>query len=176
MMKLFELKSTYKLFVDMDGVVSDFQRGVKAAIGEDYSEEKYKNDQKYKEKMWDLVRKYQDKGNELWYGLPLMEDAMDLWNFIKPYNPTFLTATGKTYHEETKDQKKRWIKEKFGKYPSIMVHSAEDKYKHAGENHILIDDKERATKPWEKAGGIGVIHTSAADTIKQLKKIGLQHK
>ena len=38
---------------------------------------------------------------------------------------------------------------------------------------ILIDDMEQTINEWNKGGGIGILHTSAADTIKQLKKLRL---
>jgi hypothetical protein len=43
----------------------------------------------------------------------------------------------------------------------------------ANEDKILIDDMEQTIKEWKNAGGIGILHTSAADTISQLKKLGL---
>jgi hypothetical protein len=44
---------------------------------------------------------------------------------------------------------------------------------YAKPNHILIDDREKSIQPWREAGGIGILHTSAADTISQLQKLGL---
>jgi hypothetical protein len=43
----------------------------------------------------------------------------------------------------------------------------------AGPNRILIDDMKQTIDEWNAKGGIGIFHTSAADTIKQLKKLGL---
>ena len=41
------------------------------------------------------------------------------------------------------------------------------------ENAILIDDFASNIKRWEAAGGIGILHKNANDTIQQLKKLGL---
>ena len=50
-----------------------------------------------------------------------------------------------------------------------------DKYKYAtdksGKPNLLIDDFKKYIVPWEKAGGIAILHTSAEDTIRQLKEI-----
>jgi len=35
------------------------------------------------------------------------------------------------------------------------------------------DDRESNIDQWRAAGGIGILHTSASDTIRQLKKLGL---
>ena len=39
--------------------------------------------------------------------------------------------------------------------------------------HILIDDRKSNIEEWRANGGIGILHTSATDTISQLKKLGL---
>jgi hypothetical protein len=47
------------------------------------------------------------------------------------------------------------------------------KQEFASPNSILIDDREKNIEQWRNAGGIGVLHTDAASTIKQLKDLGL---
>ena len=39
------------------------------------------------------------------------------------------------------------------------------------KNNVLIDDRPKNIEAWEAAGGIGIIHTSAKNTIEQLKKL-----
>lgn len=52
-----------------------------------------------------------------------------------------------------------------------------DKFKYAGHNKILIDDLYKTNIiPWREHGGIGILHTSANDTIQKLKKIGEKSK
>ena len=36
-----------------------------------------------------------------------------------------------------------------------------------------LHDMEQTIKEWRNAGGVGILHTSAANTIKELKKLGL---
>jgi hypothetical protein len=38
--------------------------------------------------------------------------------------------------------------------------------------NVLIDDHKGNIRDWESAGGIGIVHTDAASTINDLKKIG----
>ena len=47
------------------------------------------------------------------------------------------------------------------------------KSNYAKENAILIDDFASNIKRWEAAGGIGILHKNANDTIQQLKQLGL---
>ena len=56
----------------------------------------------------------------------------------------------------------------------LILASPERKADQAGEGKILIDDRfEPNIRMWREKGGIGIHHTSAADTIKQLKELGL---
>lgn len=172
---LFELKANgkYKIFTDLDGVLANFSKGVERFFDEVHNEDRYEDDPAYRKRMWDAIREYHKDGGELWYELDLMPDAMKLWDYVKDHKPEILSATGDPKYN-AEDQKRRWVKEKIcPKVKVNIVRKAADKHKFADENHILIDDKEKAIKPWKDAGGIGIIHTSAANTIKELKKLGI---
>jgi hypothetical protein len=47
---------------------------------------------------------------------------------------------------------------------------SKDKQNYIKDKDILIDDCEQNIQRWEAEGGIGILHTSAEDTIQQLKK------
>jgi hypothetical protein len=154
-MKLFELKKEYKIFVDLDGVMADLDKHVKEITG----------------KTFDELRASGSGFTE--FVLDKMPDADTLWNYVVQYDPTILTATG--YPEEkAKAEKIRWVYDNLHGFDGILTTiSGADKHKYAAPNHILIDDRDKAILPWREAGGIGILHTSAADTIAQLKKLGL---
>lgn len=169
----------YELFVDLDGVVADFAHGIRhvhiAVHGYEieHKETQYELDPAYRRLMWDTVSDYQKNGGEMWYELPLMEDAMDLWDHVKDHNPQILTATGNPGYGAG-EQKRRWVAEKFGDHVVVnLARKAREKAVHAGPNRILIDDKLKAIDPWKEAGGIGILHTSAESTIAQLKALGI---
>lgn len=171
-------KMKYKLFVDMDGVLADFIRGVERAFqvvhGDQvqYSEERYEQDKKFQSMVWKTIQAYQQMGHEFWYDLELMDDALTLWNYVKPYTPEILSATGQERFESG-NQKIKWIAQKIGNVKVNLTQKASEKAQHAQPNYILIDDKLKAINPWIDAGGIGILHTSANSTIQQLKKLGL---
>ncbi len=191
-MKLFELtmklepeEQSYEIFCDLDGVLADFKSELSNKVFKDtmdelggtgeYSEERFASDPKFRDHMWKAVALYQKKhGFVVWKDLELMPDAHELWNFIKRHNPQILTATGDAKYRAL-EQKREWVTKHFGSAIRINhVKAAPLKAQFAGKNRILIDDQERAIKPWVAAGGIGIHHTSAANTIAQLKKLGLQ--
>lgn len=170
-MKLDEVaKKNLKLFVDMDGVLADFVKGISKELP-DYDDNKYAADEKYRDDMWDFVEKFSEDGGKLWLNLPEMKDAKVLWDFIKDLNPEILSATGKSGYGAA-DQKRQWIKEKYGDIKVNLVRKSKEKAKHATPDSILIDDRPKSIDPWKQAGGIGILHTSAKDTITQLKKLG----
>jgi len=173
-MKLEELidKDNPTIFVDMDGVLADFVAGVKKLIP-DYDDAEYEKSSAYRSKMWRAVSEYSKQGGELWYGLPLMDDAKKLWTYVSKYKPEILSATGRKDYQAAR-QKKNWIAKHFGNGVKVnLTQKAVEKAQHAKKGYILIDDKMKAIQPWRDAGGIGILHTSAASTIKQLKKLGL---
>ena len=55
----------------------------------------------------------------------------------------------------------------------LVLRSAKHKYELSGHNHILIDDKITTIESWIEAGGIGILHTSTAETIEHLKLLNL---
>jgi hypothetical protein len=40
---------------------------------------------------------------------------------------------------------------------------------------VLIDDRERARRPWEAAGGLFVLHRNTAETLAALAEIDRAH-
>jgi len=172
----------YKVYLDLDGVFADFVKGVKKLIP-DYDDTKYQKDPQYRKKMWDVIGDYTTSGGKHWTELDLMPDAMVLWDYISRHDDIeILSATGDTKTNEyeygkakfaAEDQKREWVKNQFGDVKTNIVQRSPDKAKFAAPNHILIDDMLKSIEPWEAAGGIGILHTSAKDTIKKLKKLGL---
>jgi hypothetical protein len=65
-----------------------------------------------------------------------------------------------------------WVKRNLPGVKLILA-NAVNKQNYSGENKILIDDREKNIEQWRSKGGIGILHTSASDTIKQLKELGL---
>jgi len=167
-MKLFEMKKDYKIYVDLDGVMADLDKHVKERTGMSFGQLRATGSGFTK-----FVAAEREKGNTVFDTLDKMPDADVLWNYIVKYNPDILTATGYP-SEKAAAEKIRWVMDNLDGYDQILhTISGADKHKYAASNHILIDDRDKAILPWRKAGGIGILHTSAADTITQLQKLGL---
>jgi len=151
----------YKIYCDMDGVLVDFDKGYYNLTG---TEASFDTDPK---QFWDPITK---AGAAFWIKLPWMPDGKQLWDYIKQYNPDLLSAPSR--EESSKMGKRIWVKRELPG-AKLILRSADRKQEFATPNSILIDDRADNIQRWKDAGGIGIVHTSAADTIQQLKDLGL---
>jgi hypothetical protein len=153
----------YTIYCDMDGVLVDFDKGYKDLTGITSKEA----DAKGPKFFWEPIKQ---EGTKYWIKLDWMLDGKQLWDYIKKYNPSLLSAPSR--EESSKLGKRIWVKNNL---PNVKLYlkPASQKSQFSGKNKILIDDRESNIEQWREKGGIGIFHTSASDTIKQLKELGL---
>tara|TARA_Y100000310_G_scaffold310048_1_gene354790 strand:+ start:631 stop:1347 length:717 start_codon:yes stop_codon:yes gene_type:complete len=112
---------------------------------------------------------------EFWTNLDWMEDGRALWNYVKRLDPPVLILTAPMSGEGSHEGKIRWVKKNLALARGRIFLSAEKWEmavdKDTGAQNVLIDDTPKKVSPWEDEGGIGILHTSTADTIKKLEKI-----
>jgi nicotinamide mononucleotide adenylyltransferase len=163
--EIFEAAKTenkeYKIYCDMDGVLVDFDKGYKDLTG---TEASFSTDPK---QFWEPIQK---AGAAFWIKLKWMPDGKQLWNYIQKYNPELLSAPSRD--ESSKIGKFVWVKRNMPE-TKLILRAAEQKQQFAKPNAILIDDRADNIQRWKDAGGVGIHHTSTADTIKQLQDLGL---
>ena len=153
----------YKIYVDMDGVLVDFDGGYEKLTGMTTREA----DEKGPEFFWKPISK---AGAKWWITLNWMPDGKQLWDYVKKYNPELLSAPSR--EEASKMGKRIWVKRELPG-AKLILRSADKKQEFASPTSILIDDREKNIEQWKAAGGIGILHTDAASTIKKLKELGL---
>lgn len=162
-----EIKPSIKIYVDMDGVIVDFNGGFKKISGgispKDYEVTKGKSE------FWKLIN---NAGQPFWENLDWTPDGRVLWDFIKAYSPTILSAPSSK--RESAIGKEVWVKKNLGSNVKLLLSKAGAK--HAGIDLkkgivILIDDMAKNVDPWNAGGGVGILHTDAASTIDTLKEI-----
>ncbi len=170
--RLREEETEYKIYVDMDGVVADFDQrflDLSGMMPREY-EAKYGRDA-----FWEFIDEGENK-LKFWVGIPQMSDAQSLMDYVSQYDYEMLTSP--SIKQQSLMGKGLWIKNQtknglFKSKPKVNYRFAKKKIEFAAPNHILIDDKASTIDSWNSKGGIGILHTSAADTINQLKKLGL---
>jgi len=165
------IKPKYLIFCDMDGVLVDFDKGYEELTGKGTK----RHDVQDKNDFWRLLDKsLEEKGLEeydYWVNLPWMPDGKTLWSFIAPYKPYVLTAP--SLDPGSKIAKREWVERELPEAKNVYFRKAALKPEFSGKNRILIDDREDTIEGWIAKGGIGIYHTSAANTINQLKDLGL---
>jgi len=168
-----EEEQNYKIYVDMDGVVADFDtrfRDLSGMAPRDF-ETKYG-----KKAFWDLI----DEENKVkfWVGIPPMPGASELISFVAKHDYEMLTAP--SIKKQSRLGKNLWIRNHTG---DIFPSKPRVNFKAAKEKHlikpqltsfdILIDDKASTIDSWNAAGGTGILYQSASQVISKLKKLGL---
>jgi hypothetical protein len=173
------MRSGLKLFLDLDGVLASFEGRVRELIHLSKKEsgllmdEAEKDDSIDKRLMWKVIHRY-DEHTPFFYTLDKMPDADELFDFVLEHfdhdDIGILTASGHT-PSDAPQQKKRWVRKHFGDYHVEVVAKSPDKAAFATPTTILIDDRAKSLDPWIAAGGIGILHTDAKSTIKQLQEL-----
>jgi hypothetical protein len=167
------LKQDRKLFCDMDGVMVNFDK----VLVEHYPKEMAtKNDNTHiplNEEDWSKF----NQDPLFWHTLEPMYDSRQLWEYIRPHNPSMLTAWSGD-REAAYRGKWFWCNVHLNLFDEGRFHCVqrEDKLKYAvttpGVSNILIDDYRKNIEEWNSVGGIGILHVSAERTINELKQLG----
>jgi len=168
-LKQFEQKGQAKIFLDMDGVLADFIKGVADTTGEDFTSPDLNNKGKGK------IKAEIEQNPRFWHELDWMPGGQQLYRYVKSSQPHILSAYA-NWDKNCKDGKNFWIKKNL-MIPKQRINlvKREDKQKYAvqdGIANILIDDYIKNIREWEAAGGIGIHHTDVKRTINTLKKHG----
>ena len=156
--------SQYKIFCDMDGVLCDFDRRFDQFAGIKPKEYESRFGTK---KFWEIIDKV---GAQYWSKMPWMPDGKELWSYISKYKPALLSAP--SMDPSSRYGKHLWVNENIPGTKLILA-KREKKRNYSGKNRILIDDRPDNINEWVYEGGIGILHTSAQQTINDLKELGL---
>lgn len=149
-----------RLFLDLDGVLADFDRGVELVTG-------CRPDQLSTREMWRALSREPD-----FFGtLELMVDAKELWAYCKRHHPVILT--GLPIGTWAAPQKRRWVANMLGEDVEVITCMSRDKPNWSAMGHVLVDDQEKTKAGWEAKGGTFILHHNAAQSIAVLKSIGL---
>ncbi len=148
-----------QLYLDCDGVLADFDKGATAVLG---------SPPRAFEKRFGLGRFWAKLASapDFYFSLPLMADAMELFDAVKHLEPIILTGVPRG--NWAADQKVRWAAQHFPG-TRIITTMARDKRNHAKDGDVLVDDQLKHAHLWEEAGGIFIHHRNAAESIERLR-------
>ncbi len=172
---IFEIaeEEKYYIYLDMDGVVADFDKRFNDLSGmmpQDYVNKNGLND------FWDFI----DEKHKVafWRGIELMPDAQKLVKYVEQHPFEMLTAP--SIKKQSVIGKGLWVKDKVGTLystkPKVTYRSAKQKHTvkpKLTKFDILIDDKGSTIDRWDAAGGTAILYQNANQVINDLKKLGL---
>ena len=171
--RLREEESEYKVYLDMDGVIADFDKRFRDLSGMEPKE--FEN--KYgKKEFWNLID--EEHKIKFWVGIPTMPGAADLVDAVKDYNYELLTSP--SAKKQSYLGKILWVRNHIG---SVFPSKPRINFKKAKEKHlikpqlaktdILIDDREDTIGRWNAAGGTGIVYKNISQVLNDLGKLGL---
>jgi hypothetical protein len=149
-----------KLYLDLDGVLADFDAGVVALTGKRPGAQSARA-------MWRQIA----RAPAFFATLAFTRDGEELWAFCRPLRPTILT--GLPMGGWAAPQKRRWVAAKLGADVPVITGMARDKPLHSGPGRVLVDDRPGPREGWERRGGVFILHEDARRTIAALRALGL---
>lgn len=150
-----------QIFVDMDGVLADFDRHYHDVFG--HVPDKLADDVD-----WDAVRRH----DGFFAAIPPMPDFERLWHYLEPLNPIVLTGVPRLV-PEAPDNKRSWVVRHIGDQVPVICCRSREKSLHAAPGDLLIDDWEKYKDIWVGMGGKWITHTGAETTIAEMEARGI---
>lgn len=158
----------YKIYLDMDGVIVNFM----SAVNNFFKSINFKSWEAMGKEKYTEINKI---GEKWWSEMKWTSDGKRLWNYLEDYNVTILSATPVDPESRaiSTEGKRNWLTKNIGSSyaRNALIVIGIEKQNYADKNSILIDDSERNIRQWRSKGGIGILHKSTTDTIKQLEKL-----
>ena len=133
--------SKYLVFCDLDGVLADFEQGIKDKFNKNI-------DEINPSLMWGVI----NKSKSFFETLPWMPKGKELWEKIKEYNPIILTGVPQGSATAVQ-QKIKWCQRELGPDVKVITCLTKEKPNYCIPYSILIDDRVDNLKAWNDKGG-----------------------
>lgn len=159
-----------KLFLDLDGVLCDFERRYQELFGPMvFDKDSLSSKTEWENVKWDMFVE-----GDNFQKLDIMPGALGLISFAESTGRQveILTSVGGSKHKDkVRADKLIWLEYQGLDYPVNFVISGSSKGTFAHPGDILIDDTRKCIVSFEKAGGRGVLHKDVYLTINEVSKL-----
>ncbi len=158
-----------KIYIDMDGVLADFDRGIRELCGMEPIKQTELTPES-SDAIWEAVKAvehYYDK-------LELVPGAKEMFDALyKKYGDRceILSAIPKPHRGivSAGEDKEKWIRRLLSDKVKVNIVYRAEKIKYCtGPDCVLIDDYEKNVTEWENHGGTGILFENADDVVKKI--------
>ena len=161
-----------EIFVDLDGVLADFYKRFDE-LYKTPAEIDYPSNTKKKAAFVKKFHNFIASGQ--FATLDFMPDSELGLKFLRELHKTIpvciLTSTAREeYLNEVSRQKRIWLKEHSIEFNPVFVPGKHLKRYYSKPGRVLIDDTESNITEWREMGGIGILHKSWKETIREYKE------
>jgi len=154
------------IYLDMDGVISDFDASYKWLFGKCCRDDPVRRN-------WNtFVRDHQG-----FRDLPWVRDGKKLLQYIESLNKNIVIlscASKPITFDEVVEQKTYWLRSNGIQYPTIFTKTKEEKGEHASPSCLLIDDSIKCIDAFKKNGGQAILHQNFEQTKHLLEQLCAQ--
>jgi hypothetical protein len=149
-----------KIYIDLDGVLTDFAKALSDLLGEKVDPKEHIH---LSDEQWSKVN---GAGESFWADMDWYAGGHEVWEAAKRHNPTILSSPSR--HDSSRAGKREWVRKNLGDVPVVLEVRKE---KYAAPDAVLVDDLRKNIDRWEKAGGKGILHRNAEDTIRKIEEV-----
>lgn len=164
-----------KIFFDLDGVLADFERGVKELAG--FDKTAIDNNSKTPvndDAMWEAMRRV----DHFFDKLEPLPEGIRMFRSVKEKYPGIIEVLTGVPKEKRRmvtaaEDKISWAKRVLGEdIPVNLVFKEDKKNLCKGKTYVLIDDRGTSIDEWEAAGGSGILYTEGeTDLMASLEQL-----
>ncbi len=163
-----------QIFLDMDGVLANFDQGVRNHFKNDWHPTAFKIDYQKefnmsKDLFWSIL-----DNERFWAELPWMPDGERVMRMVEPLRPCILSTV---VVPSGYSGKIKWLRKN---YPSVVedsrvlfttaavgiTHNSKRHCSHPGS--ILIDDNEKMCENWQAAGGEAILYPAPWNSMEHI--------
>lgn len=149
------------IFCDMDGVLTDFDGEFERRFG-------MPPHAIPRPELWEKVLAAKD----YWYDLPKTGGADQACRLPQPFRLLHSDRAARIRLRQSGKGKAPLAQKHYNKEDGVICCLSKDKQNFGARQDILIDDLPANIARWEQMGGIGILHTSADETIRKLQELG----
>jgi hypothetical protein len=143
-------EGSYRLFLDMDGVLTNWEKQYKKFGGKPY--------QTSEDIDWGVTKSF-----EFWATMEWLPGGKELWETLAPLRPIILSSPG--YANFAKEGKMDWVRREIGSGVQVILEA--DKYNYADSRSLLVDDMKHNIEGWGSHGGIPLLYSGSVSKLSR---------